>query len=111
VTAALGWRSSVRRSMTPTVRQAGQRTHRNQCRAATAAPIVGEKPGATSPMCRKRRNAVTRKFPTSCRHEALSFSHQVRLIQRDLKRTKDHARYAYLRMRRCLGQGRDRRHQ
>jgi hypothetical protein len=41
VTAASGWRSSVRRSMICVVRQAGQRTHRNQYRAVIAAPMVG----------------------------------------------------------------------
>jgi hypothetical protein len=34
---------SLRRSMALMVRQAGQRTHRNQYPAVTAAPIVGEK--------------------------------------------------------------------
>jgi hypothetical protein len=32
----------VRKSIALTVRQAGQRTHRNQYRAVIAAPIVGE---------------------------------------------------------------------
>lgn len=43
VTAASRLRSSIRRSTSLIVRQAGQRTHRNQKRAAIAAPIVGEK--------------------------------------------------------------------
>jgi hypothetical protein len=42
VTAASRWRSRVRRSMALVVRQAGHCTHRNQYRAAVAAPIVGE---------------------------------------------------------------------
>jgi hypothetical protein len=42
VTAASRCRSSVRRSIAFMVRQAGHRTHRNQCRAVIAAPIVGE---------------------------------------------------------------------
>src|SRR6478672_8970662 len=42
VTAASWWRSSVRRSRACVVRQAGQRTHKNQYRAVIAAPIVGE---------------------------------------------------------------------
>ena len=37
-----GWRSRVRRSTAALVRQAGQRTHKNQCRALSAQPIVGE---------------------------------------------------------------------
>ena len=37
-----GWRSRVRRSTACVVRQAGQHTHRNQCRAFSAQPIVGE---------------------------------------------------------------------
>ena len=40
LTAASGWRSSVRRSKSPVQRQAGRRAHRDQCREA--APIVGE---------------------------------------------------------------------
>jgi hypothetical protein len=43
VTAASGWRSSLRKSIALIVRQAGQRTHRNQKPALMAAPIVGEK--------------------------------------------------------------------
>jgi hypothetical protein len=42
VTAASWCRSSVRRSIALVMRQAGQRTHKNQWRAVTAAPIVGE---------------------------------------------------------------------
>ena len=42
VTAASPCQSSVRRSIALMVRQAGQLTHRNQYRAAMAAPIVGE---------------------------------------------------------------------
>jgi hypothetical protein len=42
VTAASRCRSSTRRSITLIVRHAGQRTQRNQYRAATAAPIVGD---------------------------------------------------------------------
>jgi len=42
LTPASRWRSSVRRSIALIVRQAGQRIHRNQYRAAMAAPIVGE---------------------------------------------------------------------
>jgi hypothetical protein len=37
-----GSRSRVRRSTAWVVRQAGQRTHRNQCLALSAQPIVGE---------------------------------------------------------------------
>jgi hypothetical protein len=47
VTAASGCRSSARRSIALIVLQAGQRTYRNQYRAAMAAPIVGEKINAS----------------------------------------------------------------
>jgi hypothetical protein len=39
LSAASGCRSTVRKSIAFIVRQAGQRTHRNQCRTANAAPI------------------------------------------------------------------------
>ena len=42
LTAASGWRSNPRKSTSPVQRQAGQRAHRNQCREAMAAAIVGE---------------------------------------------------------------------
>jgi hypothetical protein len=42
VTVASGWRSSARKSIEVVVLQPGQRTHRNQQRTVSAAPIVGE---------------------------------------------------------------------
>ena len=42
LTAESGWRSNLRKSTSPVHRQPGQRAHRNQCREAMAAPIVGE---------------------------------------------------------------------
>jgi len=60
VSADQGWRSRVRRSMACVVWQAGQRTHRNQCRALSAQPIVGENSIGMRLACRSFHAATRR---------------------------------------------------
>jgi hypothetical protein len=79
VSADQGWRSRVRRSIACIVRQAGQRTHRNQCRALSAHPIVGENSIGIRLACRSfhaaiRRSASSRICPSVARRAAASFS-------------------------------------
>src|SRR6516165_8669596 len=79
VTAASGCRSSVRKSMALIVRQAGQRTHRNQYLALTAAPIVGEKIMGARNAWRSFQTAIRRSASSStcasvARRVAASFS-------------------------------------
>jgi len=59
VSAAKGWRSSVRRSTDWVVRHAGQRTQRNQCLALRAQPIVGENSIGMRLACRSFHAATT----------------------------------------------------
>ena len=65
VSAAKGWRSSVRRSTDWVVRHVGQRTQRNQCLALRAQPIVGENSIGMRLACRSF-HAATRR-PASSR--------------------------------------------
>ena len=53
-----GWRSRVRRSTAWVVRQAGQRTHRNQCLPLSAQPIVGENGIGMRLVCRSFHAAM-----------------------------------------------------
>jgi hypothetical protein len=74
-----GCRSRVRRSTACVVRQAGQRTQRNQCLALRAQPIVGENSIGMPLDCRSfhaetRRPASSRICASVARFVAASFS-------------------------------------
>jgi hypothetical protein len=79
VMAASWCRSSDRRSTDCVVRQAGQRTHKNQCRAVIAAPIVGENNMGMCPSCLAfqvvtRRSASAKIWGPRARRASASFA-------------------------------------
>jgi hypothetical protein len=69
-TVASGWRSSLRRSMLLVERHAGQRTHRNQWRAAMAAPIVGENSIGIRAAWRSSRRQSGARHPQAPEHRS-----------------------------------------
>ena len=91
-----GWRSKVRRSTVWVVRQAGQHTQRNRCRALSAQPIVGENSIGMRWACRSfhadtGRPASSSTCASVVRRTAASFSAACWRRSSILRRLKSHA--------------------
>ena len=75
----MGGRSRVRRSTAWVVRQAAQRTHRNQCLALSAHPIVGE-----NTVSRGRASVRTHRDPIATANEWRARAQAQNLTTREL---------------------------